>query len=169
MRTSEPLMIRYNYDDEVFSIKDFRFSSPYFINGLIKMNISWNKINDDRLQQYDIHWIETRCYSDVLSCCYRRDAMTIDHSFQLYDLRFNCSYILNIQPILFTQKTHRKQSFQTHFNVSSCDSIEVQGTIRPPCENGKKSIPSSLNLHVRRNQSGFDIHWQNLHRLSSSK
>jgi hypothetical protein len=86
---SIPISIKFNYEEELFSIKNFDISEPYFINGLIKTNISWNKINDHRFQQYDLHWIETQCYSDVTSCCYRRDAVTIENYFQLNDLRFN--------------------------------------------------------------------------------
>jgi hypothetical protein len=138
-------------------------SEPYFINGLIKTNISWNKIIDYRLQQYDLHWIETQCYSDVISCCYRRDAVTIENSFQLNDLRFNCTYVLNIKPIV--SKIRMEKSFQIYFNVSSCQTIQIYGTIRPPCQtDNKRNIPfiPSLNLVVTRNQSGILFYWQNI-------
>jgi hypothetical protein len=138
-------------------------SEPYFINGLIKTNISWDKINDYRLQQYDLHWIETQCYSDVIACCYRRDAVTIENSFQLNDLRFNCTYVLNIKPIL--SKIRMEKSFQIYFNVTSCQSIQIYGTIRPPCQIDNKRSSSfipSLNLVVTRNQSGILFHWQNI-------
>ena len=167
VETSEPIAIKFNYEDKLFVIDNFRMSEPYFINGLIKANISWNKISDYRLQQYDLHWTETQCYSDVLSCCYRRDAVTIENAFQLYDLRFNCTYVLNIQPVV--AKMRFKKSFQIHFNVSSCQNIDVIGTIRPPCSSMKTTRVSSspLNLLVRRNQSGIDISWLNV--PSSSK
>jgi len=164
---SLPISIKFNYEDELFSIKDFRISSPYFINGLIKANISWNKINDYRLQQYDLHWIETQCYSDVLSCCYRRDAFTIENFFQLYDLRFNCTYVLNIKPIV--PKLRIQKSFQVYFNVSSCQQIQISGTIRPSCQTDEKSSISSLsplNLIVTRNESGIHFYWQNIHSFS---
>jgi hypothetical protein len=163
---STPVSIKYHYETELFSIKDFHMSEPYFLNGLIRTNISWNKINDNRIKQYDIHWIETQCYSDVLSCCYRRDAVTIENSFQLNDLRFNCTYLLNIKPI--ASKLRTKKSFQVYFNVTSCQSIEVYGAIRPPCQtNLKSNIPSlsPLNIIVTRNESGIQFYWQNLHPL----
>lgn len=168
IQTSESLSLKFNYEETLFNINDFRMSEPYFINGLIKANISWNKIFDNRLQQYDLHWTETQCYSDVLSCCYPRDAVTIENTFQLYDLRFNCTYVLKIQPVI--SKMRLKRSFEIHFNVSSCQSIQVLGSIRPPCQTVKTSlIPSSpLNLFVRRNQSGIDISWQNVSPMSES-
>ena len=138
-------------------------SESYFINGLIKKNISWSRINDHRLQQYDLHWIETQCYSDVTSCCYRRDAVTTENAFQLNDLRFNCTYVLNIKPIV--SKIRMNKSFQIYFNVSSCQSIEVYGTIRPPCQTNEKQrnvLVPSLNLLVTRNQSGIQLYWKNL-------
>ena len=137
-------------------------SEPYFINGLIKMNISWSKSNDRRVQQYDLHWIETQCYSDVLSCCYRRDAVTVENSFQLYDLRFNCTYLLNIKPVV--SKLRIKKSFQIHFNVTSCQSIEVHGTTQLACQpssNTRPSSPTPFNLIVTKNQSGIDFSWEN--------
>jgi len=132
---SLPIIINFNYQEEFNSIKNFQISKSYFINGLIKINISWNKISDSRLKQYDIYWIETKCHSDILSCCYRRDAVTIQNYFQLYDLRFNCTYLVNIKPIgLINNK-----SFQFYFNVSSCQLTDVYGSIQPPCQNDRKT------------------------------
>ncbi|CAF4572482.1 unnamed protein product [Rotaria sp. Silwood1] len=166
IQMSVPLSIKFNYEDELLSIRNFYISEPYFINGLIKTNISWNKINDYRIQQYDLHWIETQCSSDILPCCYRRDAVTIDNFFQLYDLRFNCTYLLNIKPIL--SKLRIKKSFQIYFNVSSCQLIQVYGTIRPPCqidENLTSSSLSPLNLIITRNESGIQFYWQDMRLL----
>jgi hypothetical protein len=132
---SLPIKIHFNYQEEFFSIKNFQISKPYFINGLIKANISWNKITDYRIKQYDIYWIETQCHSEILSCCYRRDAVTIQNYFQLYDLRFNCTYLVNIKIIGLNQI----QSFPFYFNVSSCQLTEVYGTIQPPCQTDRKT------------------------------
>lgn len=156
---SEAKAVRFHSSD----IREFHLSPPYFINGLIKANISWQKLSSDAgVQQYDLQWIESQCSSDVLSCCYRRDAVTIDNSFQLYDLRFNCTYLLTIEPVLAGRRSN--QSFQVSFNVSSCRTIEIVGPIRPACPTEKSArIGSSpLNLLVRRNQSGVDLSWQRL-------
>ncbi|CAF2728778.1 unnamed protein product [Rotaria sp. Silwood2] len=166
IQMSVPVSIKFNYEEELFSIKNFYISEPYFINGLIKTNISWNKINDYRIQQYDLHWIETQCSSDVLPCCYRRDAVTIESFFQLYDLRFNCTYVLNIKPIV--SKLRIKKSFQVYFNVSSCQLIPVYGTIRPSCQtddNISSSSLSSFNLIITRNESGIQFYWQDMRSL----
>lgn len=160
---SIPISIKYSYEDELFSIKNFHISEPYFINGLIKTNISWNKIDDYRIQQYDLHWIETQCSSDVTSCCYRRDAVTIENTYQLNDLRFNCTYILHIKPI--GTKIQIKKPFQVYFNVTSCEQIHIQGTIRPPCQVDKQSnmlLYPPLNLIYARNQSGIEFYWDNI-------
>lgn len=158
IQTSLPVSLKYHYEENLFSIENFRHSSPYFINGIIKMNISWNEIDDDRLQQYDLHWIESQCYSDVTSCCYRRDAVTTEHFFQLNDLRFNCTYVLYIKPIVSTIRIDR--AFQISFNVTSCQSIEVIGTIRPPCQINEQN-DNNLHLMVRRNQTGLIFSWLN--------
>ena len=84
--------------------------------------------------------------------------MTIENNFQLYDLRFNCTYILNIKPIV--SKIRIKKSFQVYFNVSSCHLIQVYGSIRPPCQIDDKS---SLNFNMKRNDSGIYFYWQNIH------
>ncbi|CAF1182709.1 unnamed protein product [Rotaria sordida] len=161
LQMSIPISIKFNYEEEFFSIKNFYISEPYFINGLIKTNISWNKINDYRIQQYDLYWIETYCSSDILPCCYRRDAVTIESFFQLYDLRFNCTYLLNIKPIV--SKLRIKKSFQTYFNVSSCQLIQIYGTIRPSCQINENL--SSLNLIITRNESGIQFYWHDMRPL----
>ncbi|UJR30064.1 hypothetical protein I4U23_017609 [Adineta vaga] len=168
LQTSLPISLKFNYEDELFTLKNFRMSEPYFINGLIKTNLSWNKIADYRLEHYDLHWIETQCYSDVLSCCYRRDASTKDNTFELYDLRFNCTYVLNIKPIV--PKLRLKKSFQIYFNVSSCESIHISGSIRPSCQTDEQaiqSILSPLNLITTRNISGIHFSWQTKHSISN--
>jgi hypothetical protein len=131
---SLPLIIPFNFDEEFFSIKNVQISKPYFLNGLIKTNLSWNKILDHRIKQYDLYWIESSCQSDVSTCCYRRDAVTIQNYFQLYDLRFNCTYLVNIIPI----GLKIKKSFQFYFNVSSCSLTEVHGSIHPSCQMDQK-------------------------------
>jgi len=103
--------------------------------------------------------METQCYSDVPTCCYRRDAITTDNFYQLNDLRFNCTYILNIKPIL--SKIRTKKSFQYYFNVSSCQTIETIGTNRPPCQN-QRIYSQPLNLIATRNQTGIQFYWQNI-------
>jgi hypothetical protein len=160
--------MKFHYDDELFAIRDFHLSSPYFINGLIKVNVSWTKLTDERVQQYELHWIESQCYSDVLSCCYRRDAVTRENTFQLYDLRFNCTYALNIQAIVSRQRV--KTPFQVYFNVSSCQTIDIYGTIRPACqtETSTRLVTSPLNLLVRRNETGLQLTWRDLRSSSRS-
>lgn len=135
IQMSLPVIIYFNPGQEFFPMNNFQISKPYFINGLIKLNISWTKIHDPRIKQYDIHWIEHQCYSDVFSCCYRRDAATIQNHFQLYDLRFNCTYLVNINAI----GLKLKNPFQFYFNVSSCESIDIHGSIRPPCQTDRKT------------------------------
>lgn len=178
----------FNYAEEYLSIKNIQISKSYFINGLIKTNISWNKINNNQIKQYEIYWIENKCSSDILSCCYRRDAVTIKNSFQLYDLRFNCTYLVNIQAISYK----KIKSIQFYFNVSSCELIDVYGTIQPPCQNDRKtskekkrriinylilffffcssffvvdmfSSLSTLDLIVTNNGTGLNLFWQNIY------
>jgi hypothetical protein len=135
IQMSLPIIIHFNYEEEFFSIKNFHLSKPYFINGLIKINITWNKIINYQIKQYDIYWIETKCYSNILSCCYRRDAVTIKNFFQLYDLRFNCTYLVNIKAI----GLKKIKSSQFYFNVSSCQLTDVYGSIQPPCQTDRKT------------------------------
>lgn len=161
---SMPVSIKFNYEEELFSIRNFYISEPFYINGSIKADISWNKINDHRIQQYNLNWIETQCYSDASPCCYRRDAVTIENFFQLDDLRFNCTYMLTIEPIL--SKLRIKKSLQFYFNVSSCQSIQVYGTTRPTChvqtnKNSSTSSISPLNLNFMKNETGIQFYWQN--------
>ncbi|CAF4376255.1 unnamed protein product, partial [Rotaria sordida] len=85
----------------------------------------------------------------------------IESFFQLYDLRFNCTYLLNIKPIV--SKLRIKKSFQTYFNVSSCQLIQIYGTIRPSCQINENL--SSLNLIITRNESGIQFYWHDMRPL----
>ncbi|CAF4207402.1 unnamed protein product, partial [Rotaria magnacalcarata] len=47
----------------------------------------------------------------------------------------------------------------------SCQSIQIYGTIQPPCQTDENSIISSLsplNLVVIKNESGIQFYWQNI-------
>ena len=134
---SLPELIHFHSAEEFSSIRQFEMSSPFFHNGFIRSNLSWKNLLDQHVKQYDLSWIETQCYSDVSSCCYRRDAVTTQNSFQLTDLRYNCSYLLTIEPIGSTRSFNR--TFQISFNVSSCQLTDVQGSIPPPCHLDRQS------------------------------
>ncbi|CAF1188909.1 unnamed protein product, partial [Didymodactylos carnosus] len=124
--------LRHQRHREYMVISDLKISEPFFINGLLKANVSWtinDKQNDysSQIQQFDLYWLEVNCTNDV-SCCYRRDAATVQNQFQIYDLRFNCTYALN---------------------VPSCANITVFGAIRPPCpttESKNKALPFAHSL-----------------------
>lgn len=127
---SLPALVHFHYEEEEHSLADLHVSAPYFLNGLIKANVSWTHAPDQRVKQYDIHWTESACHADVLSCCYARDAATTQRSFQLYDLRYNCSYRVIVAPV----GAREKKIFEISFNVSSCERTDVYGSVRPPCQ-----------------------------------
>ena len=136
-----------------FSLENVQISSPYFLNGLIKANISWTFLP---ISPYEITWIETTCHSKIISCCYSRQGRTIENHFQLYDLRFHCTYSVQIQ-------YKKRILFQRFFNVTSCESINIQGTISPPCL--KMNTPI-IDLIVMKNETGWRFSWKNLHSTS---
>ncbi|CAF0923991.1 unnamed protein product [Didymodactylos carnosus] len=163
---SLPSSLRHQRHGEYSVISDLKISEPFFINGLLKANVSWT-INDQtdfslQIQQFDLYWLEVSCTNDV-SCCYRRDAATIKNQFQIYDLRFNCTYAVNINPVLNEiSKTGNKLS--QRFNVTSCSNILVFGSIRPPCHmtNSKNIKYSGLSYSYNRtgeNTIGINLQW----------
>lgn len=128
-------------------MKNIELSAPYFSNGLIKANLSWTINDENSIRQYDLSWIESQCHSDVSSCCYRRDAVTSRNLFQLYDLRFNCDYLISIKPIRYDSMTNK--TFQLHLNVNSCSLTQVQGSIMPPCEKDRqKSMENDIDRSI---------------------
>jgi hypothetical protein len=189
-RMSVPQLLHFHSSHEqIGPVEQLHISRAFFANGLIRANISWPRVADRRVRQYDLSWIETQCHSDVFSCCYRRDAVTTQNFFQLYDLRFDCQYLVNVRPTGLDSAMNK--SFQWHFNVSSCESTDVDGQIRPPClserrtskacamtmfRRGRCSSPSvdifssipPLHLLVTRNRTGLIFHWQTIHSSSKS-
>lgn len=126
---SSPLKLFFNLEDQLTSLENVQISSPYFFNGLIKANLSWAFLP---IFPYEITWIETVCYSSIFSCCYSRQALTIENHFQLYDLRFHCTYLVTIQ-------WKKRVLYEQFFNVTSCELIEFYGRISPPCLTDRKT------------------------------
>lgn len=166
----------FNFHDQISSLENIHISSPYFFNGLIKANLSWTFLP---ISPYEITWIESTCHSPISSCCYSRESQTIENHFQLYDLRFHCTYSVKIQ-------WKKRILFQRFFNVTSCELIDIQGTISPPCLTDRKtskkanvnvwsyylfevdifsSLPT-IDLMVMKNETGWRFSWKNLHSTS---
>ncbi|CAF1160236.1 unnamed protein product [Didymodactylos carnosus] len=155
--------LRYQRHREYVVISDLKISEPFFINGLLKANVSWiinDKQNDPlQIQQFDLYWLEVSCANDV-SCCYRRDAATIQNQFQIYDLRFNCTYALNVYPIL-NEIGKEGNRLSQRFNVPSCANIMVLDGTRSPCQkmtNLKTKYPGITYVSSQTGPNTIDIH-----------
>lgn len=140
-------------DEENLSLDTLHISSPYFLNGLIKANLSWTFLP---FQQYEISWIEHICQTKISSCCYQRHAVTIENSFQLYDLRFNCTYLVKI-------KSNQRIFYEELFNVSSCQLIDVYGKISPPCLTDRQTSKKKMKIFSSTKKTTSPFKWISFH------
>lgn len=157
--------------NQVPVIKNLTIQTPYFQNGLVKAKLAWQMENlpavdqQDQQQQsqmYTIAWFAIKCVSHKLMQDHSAaaavtlsqkqlptpiTATTINTNFEIYELKYNCDYVVNVRlanvnkpltPELIAQSSSLTkplvpQIASAQFKVPACNLIKVIGRIRPTC------------------------------------
>lgn len=142
-------------------IRDLTVKSPFFRNGLTKAKLSWflssdsnsasgdninsASINSIVLEQpvFTITWFPNKCLDEdnvpTVKLPTPVTASTINTNFEIYDLHFNCDYVVNVRLESTTKSTVGSSSLNpappqlasTQFKVPRCEEIEIIGKISP--------------------------------------
>lgn len=146
-------------------IRNLTVKNPYFRNGLVKAKLSWylsekneqyndvNSINSASINSivieqpiFTITWFPIKCANDKDESkpSHRLPtpitATTINTNFEIYELKYNCDYVVNIRldnkhssGVSSSLNPTPPQVASAQFQVPSCDSVEIIGHIRPRC------------------------------------
>ena len=153
-------------------IKNLSVHMPYFQNGLVKAKITWlteqeekevvnYNTNNDNQPMYTITWFPIKCtktneqQETVVTLAQKQlptpiTATTISTSFEIYELKYNCDYVVNVKlanmnkPLSDTASVASLNSISksssllnqissAQFKVPPCSSIKIIGRIRPTC------------------------------------
>lgn len=149
-------------------IRDLTVKNPYFRNGLVKAKLSWllssdsnsasgeninsASINSIVLEQpvFTITWFPNKCVNeqgDLLNTLPTPiTASTINTNFEIYDIKYNCDYVVNVRLDSTTKSAIGSSSLNpappqlasVQFKVPSCDQIEIVGKNQPRCYHGNR-------------------------------
>jgi hypothetical protein len=118
-------------------ISNLTVQTPYFQNGLVKAKLGW-LFQHSALDQVDQLMFTLTWFP--IKCIYQKQmptpitATTINNFFEIYELKYNCDYVVNIR--LAKQTSDSKvasQVLSSQFKVPSCAKIGIVGRIRPIC------------------------------------
>ena len=150
-------------------VRNLTVKSPYFRNGLVKAKLSWlvsdsnslaassinsASINSIVIEQpvFTITWFPIKCSSDSLTTLSTPiTASTINTNFEIYELVYNCDYVVNVRLEAASKSESHigssslnpapPQIASAQFKVPGCKAIQIVGLIRPRCYIGKAKAP----------------------------
>jgi hypothetical protein len=124
-------------------LKEIIPQDAYFHNGLVKANISWT-LPDGYEEEPEVllHWLPEVCIADNNGASSLSKAMSDTKqgtSFIIYDLRFDCRYVVKAQLVSIGGSVG-PVSYIT-FQTPSCGNIEVEGDLLPDCPTNIPRVP----------------------------
>jgi len=156
-------------------IRNLSINSPYFQNGLVKTKLSWQIEDNDSSKQtkdevsihlitdqpmFTITWFAIKCISAKTGTTEQKQlptpitATTINTNFEIYELKYNCDYVVNVRlsnnnnnnnnnkqqqnenkaiSSSLNSRPAQPQIASAQFKVPSCNQIKIVGRIRPIC------------------------------------
>jgi len=126
--------------DNALLVNSLRLSAkPYFQNGLVKAKIGW-VLNTNLVRtasEFKVTWFASKC-AEAASLPLPISAKTSNGFYEVYELRFGCDYVVNVQLVdasgHFALLKNIKSYSAMQLKVPACDSIEVVGALKPLCE-----------------------------------
>jgi hypothetical protein len=155
-------------------IKNLSIHMPYFQNGLVKAKITWlaepeekeSTTNSNDQPMYTITWFPIKCIKmndqqeTVVTLSQKQlstpiTATTISTNFEIYELKYNCDYVVNVKlaninkPLadsasvssnsISKSSSLLNQISSAQFKVPPCSSIRIIGRIKPTCYESRLS------------------------------
>jgi hypothetical protein len=138
----------------VSSIHNITVQTPYFQNGLVKAKLSWqvgkpttsSSLSNSDPTMYTLTWFPIKCHHSAAGARMPIPitASTIHTHFEIYELRYNCDYVINVRVAAAQDSVLQglvgsstvlppQQIVSAQFHVPSCSTIGIVGRIRPIC------------------------------------
>lgn len=117
----------------------------YYQNGLLKANLSWSFEEaggrDERPDKLLVYWSTEGCSSDLtLEEPPVMSATTHTNYFTIYDLRFNCRYLIRVQSVTVHGVTGSMA--YSFLDTPHCGQALVIGEVQPDCPRTGVRLPS---------------------------
>ncbi|RNA14001.1 anosmin-1 [Brachionus plicatilis] len=122
-------------------IYNLTVQTPYFLNGLAKARVTWaadylnNEDSHNQQTLFTLTWFAIKCFGYDRSLPNPITASTVDSHFDVYELKFDCDYVVNVR-LGQTELAKSKASPQivsAQFKVPSCPEIHVISLHKPRC------------------------------------
>ncbi|KAK2143645.1 hypothetical protein LSH36_824g02009 [Paralvinella palmiformis] len=130
-----------------------KVDAPFFQNGLLRANVSWSVIQDGSgvsVKKSLLQWSPDACIADSSldnGLPKLLTATTQDQYFVIYELRFDCRYVVKLIPI--SEQGAMGEESRISFVTPSCGEVPVIGHVLPDCPTS--ALPSvaeaPANLH----------------------
>lgn len=159
-------------------ILNLTVKNPYFRNGLVKAKLSWFLTSDSNSASSDINsasinsivleqpvftitWFPNKCVNKqgipLSTLPTPITASTINTNFEIYEVKYNCDYVVNVRLDSTTKSAVGSSSLNpsppqlasTQFKVPSCNEIEIVGHIRPRCYNGDRRFQPAQKIKTK--------------------
>ncbi|XP_072034617.1 anosmin-1-like isoform X2 [Amphiura filiformis] len=120
--------------------RDVEPEDPYWEDSVLKAKIRWRKPKgqEDGVNRFTIHWRPDSCLQDQQNSIL--EASTHDTFFDIYDLRFDCQYMVSV--VAVSDSTHTSPAATIHFYTPPCTEVIVLGSERPICPTPVPDLPS---------------------------
>lgn len=167
-------------------IRNLSVHSPFFQNGLVKAKLSWqleenNAKTQEKLAEeisinfiadqpmFTITWFAIKCIESKSISIQKPlptpiTATTINTNFEIYELKYNCDYVVNVRLANNKQTKNTStlssslnrlvppQIASAQFKVPSCNHIKLIGRIRPICPVSSSLSTNELNLEIEKDK-----------------
>jgi len=133
-------------------ILNLTHENPFFKDGVIKAKIKWAPINRENTRQVMIHWAPDVCIADQSTIkgpiTKTFTATTEEDYYHIFDLRFDCRYIVKAWGMSPTGTLGKPTS--TSFFVHGCHDIKIEDTslVLPACPTAAPPDAPSKPLNV---------------------
>lgn len=122
-------------------IYNLTVQTPFFLNGLAKAKVSWSVDNlksssfNNQQPLFSLTWFAIKCFGFDQSLPNPITASTVHAQFDVYELRFDCDYVVNVRlgQTRLGEAKISPQILSAQFKVPPCSQIEVNGRVKPQC------------------------------------
>lgn len=145
---------------DVIRVQRLHCSDAYFHQGGLKAFLTWKvgKAFVNIVKSYMIYWIPQSCDQDYAEL---QPLSATSHvtSFEVYDLQFECQYVLKVSAV--TKKGVQGRPASTKLKTPVCKDIEVKSDSLPPdCPEREPQVPRSPDSVLPKivNNCTIDLH-----------
>ncbi|XP_074657809.1 anosmin-1-like [Tubulanus polymorphus] len=148
-------------------LRNVTVDKPFYENGLLKATIHWviPSGHKEKIHKFLIHWTPDVCIAMATldgPLSKTISATTHDTQFMIYDLRFDCRYVVKVQPV--SQEGAVGPTSHAIFNTPSCSDVKIKGINLPDCPTNAPNVPQmpgelQHSIIIKKKNISAEITW----------